>query len=68
MYIYSHLLLVYGLLPSSENATAVNNNNNNNNNNNSNIHYTDAMTGISVSASGTEHRCGAERRATRSRR
>ena len=32
MYIYSYLLLVYGLLPPSENLSAVNNNNNNNNN------------------------------------
>jgi hypothetical protein len=31
MYIYSYLLLVYGLLPPGENSTAVNNNNNNNN-------------------------------------
>jgi len=33
MYIYSYLLLMYGLLPPSENSKAVNNNNNNNNNN-----------------------------------
>jgi len=33
MYIYSYMLLVYRLLPSSENSIVVNNNNNNNNNN-----------------------------------
>jgi len=32
VYAYSYLLLVYGLLPPSENPIAVNNNNNNNNN------------------------------------
>jgi hypothetical protein len=33
MYIYSYLLLVQRLLPTSENSIAVNNNNNNNDNN-----------------------------------
>jgi hypothetical protein len=34
VYFYSYLLLVYGLLPPSEDSIAVNNNNSNNNNNN----------------------------------
>ena len=39
VYVYSYLLLVYGLLPPSENPTAVYNDNNKNNNNVSNSEY-----------------------------